>query len=193
MDMPTDRQSPDAGPVDVETVTSREVYRNAWMSVREDEIRRPDGTAGIFGVVDRPLGAVVIARRTRDGTEQFYLVEQFRYPVSARRWEFPAGTSPDSDDALTVARRELLEETGMETDDLRVLSVIDVAPGFTSQRSAVVLADDPRPGTACLEHEEQDLIGRWWTRDEVVEAIRTGVVVDAQTLAAWACLSVYDA
>ncbi|MCX6467752.1 MAG: NUDIX hydrolase [Corynebacteriales bacterium] len=193
MDVPIDRQSPDPTAADVTTVTSREVYRNAWMSVREDEICRRDGTAGIFGVVDRPLGAVVIARRTRDGVVQFYLVEQFRYPVSARRWEFPAGTSPDSDDALTVARRELLEETGLESDDLRVLSVIDVAPGFTSQRSAVVLADDPRTGTARLEHEEQDLLGRWWTRDEIVEAIRTGGVVDAQTLAAWACLSVYDA
>ncbi|MGU3294150.1 NUDIX domain-containing protein [Williamsia sp. M5A3_1d] len=191
--MPTNRGSTDATGVDIATVASREVYANAWMSVREDAIRRRDGTAGIFGVVDRPLGAVVIARRSVDGVEQFYLVEQFRYPVSARRWEFPAGTTPDADDALTVARRELLEETGLRSDDLRILAVIDVAPGFTSQRSAVVLAGDPRPGTARREHEEQDLLGRWWTRDEVVEGIRAGIVVDAQTLAAWACLSVYDA
>ncbi|MGJ0121661.1 NUDIX domain-containing protein [Williamsia sp. MIQD14] len=188
--MPTDHGAPDDTAVDIATVASREVYRNAWMSVREDRIRRRDGSPGIYGVVDRPLGAVVIARRTRAGVEQFFLVEQFRYTVSARRWEFPAGTSPDSDDALTVARRELLEETGMVSDELRVLSVIDVAPGFTSQRSAVVLADDPRAGVARPEHEEQDLHGRWWTRDEVEHAIRAGTVVDAQSLAAWACLVV---
>ena len=37
----------------METVSSREVYRNAWMRVREDEVRRPDGSTGVFGVVDQ--------------------------------------------------------------------------------------------------------------------------------------------
>ena len=50
----------------IERVGSREVYRNAWMSVREDDIRRPDGTTGIYGVVDKPTYALVIAR---DGDE----------------------------------------------------------------------------------------------------------------------------
>lgn len=44
----------------IRTVSSREVYRNAWMSVREDDIRRPDGSEGVYGVVDKPDYALVI-------------------------------------------------------------------------------------------------------------------------------------
>ena len=71
-------------------IASREVYRNDWMIVREDDIRRPDGSPGIYGVVDKPDYALVIAV---DG-ERVRLVEQFRYPLGERRWEFPQGTAP---------------------------------------------------------------------------------------------------
>ncbi|HTY26733.1 MAG TPA: ADP-ribose pyrophosphatase, partial [Mycobacterium sp.] len=60
------------------------------MTVREDEVRRPDGSAGIYGVVDKPDYALVIAT---DG-DRVALVEQFRYPLGERRWEFPQGTAP---------------------------------------------------------------------------------------------------
>ena len=62
------------------------------MTLREDDIRRPDGSTGIYGVVDKPTYALVIAP---DG-DRFHLVEQFRYPLGLRRWEFPQGTAPGS-------------------------------------------------------------------------------------------------
>ena len=43
----------------IERMASREVYRNNWMTVREDEIRRPDGSTGIYGVIDKPTYALV--------------------------------------------------------------------------------------------------------------------------------------
>jgi hypothetical protein len=56
----------------VETRSSREVYRNPWMTVREDEIVRDDGSLGNYGVVDKPDFALVIPQ---DDTG-FWLVEQ---------------------------------------------------------------------------------------------------------------------
>ncbi|MCP2178741.1 NUDIX domain-containing protein [Williamsia maris] len=176
---------------DVTRLSSRTVYRNAWMSVREDDVRRADGSAGIYGVVDRPLGVVVVARRpTASDDEQIYLVEQFRYPVGARRWEFPAGTAPDGMalEAVALADRELREETGLIAGRLTHLATIDVAPGFCAQRSAIVLAEDLVQGDPDREHEEQDMRGRWWDRSELTAAIGTGRICDAQTLAAWACV-----
>lgn len=38
------------------------MYENAWMSVREDQVRLPDGTPGVYGVVDMPDFALVIPR-----------------------------------------------------------------------------------------------------------------------------------
>lgn len=75
----------------MDTLGSREVYRNAWMRVREDQVRRADGSAGVFGVVDKPDFALVIPR---DG-HGLWLVEQYRYPVRRRAWEFPQGVVGD--------------------------------------------------------------------------------------------------
>src|SRR6187551_307522 len=79
------------GRVNVDSLGSRQVYANAWMTVREDPIRRADGSTGIYGVVDKPDFALVIPL---DG-ERMRLVEQYRYPIGMRRWEFPQGTAPD--------------------------------------------------------------------------------------------------
>ena len=38
----------------VRTTSSREVYRNPWLRVREDTVERDDGSHGIYGVVERP-------------------------------------------------------------------------------------------------------------------------------------------
>ena len=70
------------------TTSSREVYRNPWIRVREDVLERDDGSAGLYGVVERDdFGLVIPAER--DG---FWLVEQYRYPLGRRCWEFPQGT-----------------------------------------------------------------------------------------------------
>ncbi len=74
----------------IEQLQSREVYRNNWMTLREDTIRRPDGTEGIYSVIDKPTYALVVARES----DRYQLVEQFRYPLGLRRWEFPQGTAP---------------------------------------------------------------------------------------------------
>jgi len=96
---------------------SREVYRNAWIVVREDQIRRPDGSPGIYGVVDKPSYALVIAV----DADRMRLVEQYRYPLGRRRWEFPQGAAPGLADMepMTLAARELREETGLTAGQMR--------------------------------------------------------------------------
>ena len=61
------------------------VYTNRWMTVREDKTLRHDGAEGTYGLVDKPDFALVVPYAD-DG---FYLVEQYRYPVKGRYWEFP--------------------------------------------------------------------------------------------------------
>jgi 8-oxo-dGTP pyrophosphatase MutT (NUDIX family) len=171
-------------------VASREVYRNNWMVVREDDIRRPDGTAGVYGVIDKPTYALVIAR---DG-DRFRLVEQFRYPLGLRRWEFPQGTAPGLADLepAKLAARELREETGLRAGSMVVLGQLDVAPGMSSQRGWVFLATDITEGEHDREHEEQDMHSEWFTRDEVERMILDGDITDAQSIAAWALFTLRE-
>jgi 8-oxo-dGDP phosphatase len=167
----------------IERVASREIYRNPWLVLREDDIRRPDGSPGIYSVVDKPTYALVMPY---DGN-RFKLVEQFRYPLGARRWEFPQGTAPDLADAepAALAERELREETGLRATSFEALGQLDVAPGMTSQRGWVFLATGIAEGDAEREHEEQDMRSAWFPRGDVEQMMRSGVIVDAQSIAAY--------
>jgi 8-oxo-dGTP pyrophosphatase MutT (NUDIX family) len=167
----------------IERVASREIYRNPWLVVREDDIRRPDGSTGIYAVVDKPTYALVMPY---DG-HRFRLVEQFRYPIGARRWEFPQGTAPDRADVepSALAVRELREETGLRATSFEALGQLEIAPGMSSQRGWVFLATGIVEGESDREHEEQDMRSAWFPREEVERMIRTGVIADAQSIAAY--------
>jgi 8-oxo-dGTP pyrophosphatase MutT (NUDIX family) len=174
----------------VEALGSRQVYTNSWMTVREDDIRRPDGSTGIYGVVDKPDYALVIPAEA----DRLHLVEQYRYPLRLRRWEFPQGTAPDRAEqaAAELAARELREETGLRAGSMVELGLLDVAPGMSSQRGHVFLATDLTAGPPERELEEQDMRAAWFTRPEVEAMIATGQITDAQTIAAYALLLLHD-
>jgi ADP-ribose pyrophosphatase len=167
----------------IERLGSREIYRNPWLVLREDDIRRPDGSIGIYSVVDKKTYALVMPY---DG-DRFRLVEQFRYPLGARRWEFPQGSAPHLAEVepLELAERELREETGLRATSFEALGQLDVAAGMSSQRGWVFLATGITEGEAEYEHEEQDMRSAWFPREEVERLIRSGVIADAQSIAAY--------
>ncbi|MEV4280817.1 NUDIX hydrolase [Actinoplanes xinjiangensis] len=166
----------------MEQVSSRVVYHNPWMTVREDEVRRPDGTAGIYGVVEKPDFALVLPR-WRDG---FWLVEQFRYPVGRRAWEFPQGSwgAGADGDQVALARRELAEETGLRAGEMIHLGHLYEAYGYCTQGFDVYLASGLAEGEPDREASEQDMVHRAFTDEEIITMIRTGAIVDAPSLAA---------
>lgn len=167
------------------------MYRNPWMFVREDEIRRPDGSLGIYGVVVKPTFALVIARD--DPGNRYRLVEQFRYPIGLRRWEFPQGTAPgtldgDEPPPADLAADELREETGLRARSMQVLGQLDVAPGMSSQRGWVFLATGITEGEHERELEEQDMHSEWFSGERIDQMIVDGTITDAQSIAAWTLL-----
>src|ERR1700690_4200339 len=98
----------------IKTIGSREVYRNPWTRVREDVIERANGQRGIYGVVDKDPGCVIIPLDSTSEGDFLYLVEQFRYTVGVRHIELPQGGWEDPDAVPEeMARGELREETGL--------------------------------------------------------------------------------
>jgi 8-oxo-dGDP phosphatase len=91
--------------------SSRPVYENPWFRVREDQVIRPDGSPGVYGVVELPEYAGVVAV---DDRGRVALVQQWRYLYGETTLEVPAGNAAPSDPSpIEAARRELLEETGL--------------------------------------------------------------------------------
>ena len=172
------------------TLGSREVYRNAWMRVREDRVQRPDGSTGTFGVVDKPDFALVVPRDEHG----LWLVEQYRYPVRRRAWEFPQGSwgAGASGSALELAAAELREETGLHADELRHLGHLYEAYGFCSQGFDVYLATGLRPGAPSREATEDDMQHQRVTEQEFRALIARGEIVDGATVAAYGLLLLDD-
>lgn len=169
---------------EITATSSTVVYRNRWMTVREDTIVRPDGTTGIFGVVEKPDFALVIPFENGG----FHLVEQFRYPVQGRYWEFPQGAWEDVPDAdpLALAAGELREETGLRAGSMVELGFLYEAYGYCDQGFHVVLATDLTEGENQLDAEEVGLISRWFTEEELWRLVEAGKLRDAPSLAALA-------
>lgn len=174
---------------DIVRTGSRLVYENRWMRVREDAIRRRDGSSSIYGVVEKP-DFVVIAPVWPDGRIQ--LVEQYRYPVRGRYWELPQGSWQDAPDKdpTELARAELREETGLDAERLVRVGPLFQCYGYSTQGYYIFLATGLRPadGPVHPDPEEQDLITRAFPMAEVEAMLRDGVIRDATTVAAFGLL-----
>ncbi|WP_344155470.1 NUDIX hydrolase [Nocardioides koreensis] len=172
----------------METLGSHQVYANPWIAVREDAVRRSDGSTGTYWVVDTSDIALVIPG---DG-DRLHLVEQYRHPVGGRRWEFPSGSADErlDLDATEVAARELREETGLVAGSLVPLGTLDVTPSTLNQRCSVFLATDLTQEAPQREQAEQDMRSAWFSRGDIERMIRDGAITDAKSLAAYALLLV---
>jgi ADP-ribose pyrophosphatase len=170
------------------TLSSRIAYENRWTRLREDRIRRADGSDGLYGVVERSDFVVVVP--WHEG--RLTLVEQYRYPVSARIWEFPMGMweqAPGTDPAV-MAAGELREETGLIAGHMEYAGEMFQGPGYCNQRGHVFLATALTQGVAEREVTEQDMVSRSFLLAEFEAMVRDGTMREAMTLAAFAMLRV---
>jgi 8-oxo-dGTP pyrophosphatase MutT (NUDIX family) len=130
-----------------QTLAAAEVYRNPWIAVTEYAVRRPDGTRGIYGVVNPGDNVSVVAL---DDDGYIYLVGAFLYPLQRYEWTIPSGKVEEGEQPEQAAQRELAEEAGVEADRWESLGAYALSPGVSTQISYLFLARDltrvpPRP------------------------------------------------
>jgi len=168
---------------EIRRLAGREVYRTPWMSVREDEVEFPSGLRGTFSVVDKTDFVAVLPYA--DGG--FWLVQQYRYPVGSREWEFPQGGWPagHGGSADELAAAELREETGFAAGRLTHLGRLFAAYGYCSQAYDVYVAEELTAGPTGREATEADMICEWRSLADVRAMIRDGGLRDAHSVAAF--------
>ena len=166
----------------ITTLASREVYRNPWMRLREDEILRSNGKRGIYGVVEKDDAAIILPIEG----DRIWVVEQFRYTIQERAVELPqGGWEMAIDDPEELARGELKEETGIHAESMIYLGQLWIAYGFTRQKQHVFLATGLSHVEKDPDEEEHDIIVRSVPIAEFEQMMLDGAVRDGCTLAAW--------
>ena len=176
----------------IRTISSREVYRNPWTSVREDVIERSNGRRGIYGVIDKDPATIVIPlERTAEG-DFLWLIEQFRYTVQGSFKEFPQGGWEQADVVPEeLARGELREETGLAAGTMTMLGELWIAYGVMRQKHYVYLAEDLIMGKTDPDPEEHDLSVHRVRVAEFEEMLLDGRVMDNCSAAAWGLYRVW--
>lgn len=162
------------------TLSTRPIYDNPWIGVREDAVVHPNGERGIYGVVhykNRAVGVLPV-----EGGH-VYLVGQYRYPLGRYSWEIPEGGCPEGEDTLTAARRELEEETGLRARRWRKLGEAYLSNSVSDELAVWYVATELEQSEPRPEASEQ-LVVRRVSMEQAVGMALTGEITDALSLLA---------
>ena len=159
----------------------RVAYENAWLTVWHDEVDRPDGSPGIYGIVHFAAAAIGVA--VLDDDDRVLLVGQHRYALDDYSWEIPEGGVAPDESPLEGAGRELREETGVEATDWRELVRFHLSNSVTDEAGVLFAARALRHGTATPDPTEELAI-RWVPFAESLAMVGDGRITDAMTIMA---------
>jgi len=162
------------------TLTSRQIYDNAWIGVVEHQVLNPRGNPGIYGTVhfkNLAVGAIVVDRHGYT-----YLVGQYRYPLGYYSWEIPEGGGARDVDPVVSAQRELAEETGLTARRWQKLLEMDLSNSTTDERAICFLAWDLEIGEPAPEDAELLAVKRLPFLDAVA-MVERGEIRDAMSVA----------
>lgn len=160
----------------------RVAYENPWIRVLHDEVLRPDGTPGIYGLIHMRNAAVGVV--AIDDADRVVLVRQHRYALDHQSWEIPEGGVPRDEAPVEGARRELREEAGVEAATWRQLARVHVSNSVTDEVATLYLATGLRAVPQALESSEADLTVEWLPFDEVMTMVLDGRITDALSIIA---------
>jgi len=150
---------------------STPVYKDPWLSVRRDEVIRPDGAPGTHSVVNIKHGVCVLA--FQDDT--VYLTEEFHYGVGRVTLEAVSGGRDDNEPPIDCAKRELAEELGITAERWEELSTVDPFTSSVVSPTTLFLATDLTFGQPDPEGTEQ-ITCRQLTTQQAYEAVCNGTI-----------------
>lgn len=161
--------------------SSKVVYKNSWIKIREDKTLRIGNIEGIYGVIETNDSVVVCAINER---QKIFLIYGYSYPTDSWSWQVPGGGG-DNASSIIAAARELKEETGIDARQYVELGRLIVSNGLLNEHMAVVVATELTMGKRS-EADDVDAIaqGKFFSLQEVELMIKTGKISDSQSISA---------
>ena len=156
------------------------VYEGPVFGVRRDKVLEPGGLRTTREVITHS-GSVVVLPVLPDG--KIVLIRQYRYAMRQYLWELVAGRMDGNETPKQGAARELLEETGYRAKKFRVFLYFWPTPGFLEEKMYILLAEGLTAGKAQPEEDEK-IVTRAYSVNELKQMVRTNKIRDAKTIAA---------
>jgi 8-oxo-dGTP pyrophosphatase MutT (NUDIX family) len=162
-------------------LSTKTVYKNQWITVREDSVITPEGNEGIYSVVETN-DSVIIGALNEKG--ELYLIYSYSYPAQSWQWELPGGGN-DGEETIEASKRELAEETGISANQWTNLGSVRVCDGLMPERMEILLATDLTMGERIHSDDSNSIVeGRFFSMDAVNEMILTGEIDECQSISA---------
>ena len=149
-----------------------------------NRIKLPIGVEGTFGLIKHP-GASLAIPVTNNG--DIVILRQYRFAISQRILEFPAGTLEENEDPLSSMKRELAEETGYKANNWESLGEMIPCPGYSDEIIHMFLATDLIPLEKKPEGDADEDLEVLLMKPEELNEIFTNndEALDGKSIAAW--------
>lgn len=157
-------------------------YENPWIKVTHSEVLTPSGTEGIYGLVHFKNKAVGVVPVDEHGNT--WLVRQSRYPLQAFTWEIPEGGSPEGEDPLATAQRELKEEVGLEAERWQLLQTMHLSNSVTDEEAFLYLAQGITDVGSVELDDSEDIVSKKLPLDEAIAMVERGEITDSLSVVA---------
>ena len=169
------------------TLATKEIYKNPWIRLREAQVIKPDGSKGIYGVVQVKPAVIIVAV---DNQKRICLVNLFRYTPNNFSWETPSGGA-ESSRLLENAKRELKEETGIRAGKWKKIGSYNSLNGICDDVCYTFLARDLIFNSKNNQHEEGIIKMKFFSLKEIFAMIAIGEFTDSQSITAITQVAVY--
>jgi ADP-ribose pyrophosphatase len=163
------------------TLSSRQVYQNPWIRVREDTAELPDDRTTLYGVVE--IGDAVGVLPFLD-EDHVVMVRQYRYVFGEdQRWEIPTGATSPGETFVQAAHRELREETSFDARILRPISTFYTSKSVVYEIAHLFIGHD-LVKVSSLPDETEFLEVEVFPFGKILEMVLQSEIRDAMTIIA---------
>lgn len=167
------------------SVLAKTVFQGKVITVNLEQVTLPNGRQCELEIVHHPGGVAIIAV---DAQQRICLLRQHRHAAGGWLWEIPAGKREPGEEPEITAARELIEEAGVRTENMRSLGRIVPSPGVFTEVIHLYLATDLTPVEQA--HEEHEVIEvHWFDKTQIESMVRAGEIYDGKTISALYYLS----
>lgn len=172
----------------IKRIKKHELHKDAWMTMRLDDVQLPDGSISKYGFIEPQPGSFIMAQ---DAEGRWLISHEWRYPIEGWTWGWPAGGKEEGESFFECAKREFEEETGRKAGSWTDLGELRSDPGKSSHRVHFFVAQDITHDGVVNRETGEVMEHYWLTQAEIEKRIQSSEFNDGWLLMGWGLLNAH--